>query len=68
MTVKKPKKTDKRGGQRHRSGRKPVEDKRLHVNIYVEESKIIKLGGNPAVQELCYKHINDTIAALPEEK
>ena len=48
------------GGKRVGSGRKPATDKKQTVTIYVEMSKIYKLGLQE-LKEICYKAINEAI-------
>lgn len=48
------------GGKRVGSGRKPSTDKKQTVTIYVEKSKIDKLG-LIELKEICYKSINEAI-------
>lgn len=38
------------GGARRNSGRKPVEDKKLQVNLYIRKSIVEKLGGMERAQ------------------
>lgn len=49
------------GGKRVGSGRKTVTDKKETVTIYVEKSKIDKLGLDK-LKEICYKAINEAIS------
>ena len=46
------------GGVRQKAGRKPIEDKKKTVSIYIRESIIKKLGGPEIVKELATKYIN----------
>ena len=48
------------GGKRVGSGRKPAPDKKQTVTIYVEKSKIDKIGLNE-LKVICYKAINEAI-------
>ena len=41
----KPKKKSTRGGARAKSGRKPIEDKKIAVTFYVRQSEVDKVGG-----------------------
>lgn len=43
------------GGARKSAGRKPLDDKKVQVNLYVEQSVIDKHGGKEKVQEKCYR-------------
>ncbi len=43
-----------RGGARKGSGRKPAEDPKVAVTIYVEGSIVKSLGGIEGVREACY--------------
>ena len=48
-------------GKKVGSGRKPVTDKKQTVAIYIEQSKIDKLGLHE-LKEICYKAINEAIS------
>lgn len=45
------------GGERKSSGRKPVEDKKQQVNLFLEGSLIEKHGGKENVQAKCYRYL-----------
>lgn len=45
------------GGARSNAGRKPIEDKKIAVTIYVKESVIEKLGLE-VVKEKCYEALS----------
>ena len=45
------------GGARKKSGRKPVEDKKQQVNLFLEGSLIEKHGGKENVQAKCYRYL-----------
>lgn len=47
-------KKTKHGGKRKTAGRKPIEDKKIPVTIYVRES-VIETLGLEIVKERCYK-------------
>ncbi len=47
------------GGRRKKSGRKPVEDKKQQVNLFLEGSLIKKHGGKESVQHKCYALLRD---------
>ena len=39
------------------AGRKPIEDKKVTINLFVRQSIVEKLGGKESVQELSYDAI-----------
>lgn len=43
----------KHGGKRKNSGRKPVEDKKVRVTLWLNESIVNAKGGLEATKELC---------------
>lgn len=45
------------GGARKKAGRKPVEDKKQQVNLFLEGSLIEKHGGKESVQAKCYRYL-----------
>lgn len=45
------------GGARKNAGRKPLEDKKQMVPLYIYESLINEWGGLEAVQAECYEHL-----------
>lgn len=47
-----------------KKGRKPVEDKKKHVALYVKESDIAKLEGIQNVQEVAYTAIKRKVKHL----
>ena len=51
------KKKTKHGGKRKQAGRKPIEDKKKAVTLYVRESVIETLGLD-AVKEKCYEALS----------
>ena len=51
----------KHGGNRKNSGRKPVSDKKGQVSLYIEQSKIKKLGGIDELKDKCYKFVDRTV-------
>ena len=46
------------GGYRKKAGRKPAKDKKLTVRMYIETSKINKLGGMDEAIECIYDYVN----------
>jgi hypothetical protein len=48
-----------RGGARIGSGRKPVQDKKIQLTIFVNQSKIDKLGGRDELKKLIYQSIDN---------
>lgn len=51
------KKKQTRGGARPRAGRKPIDDKKVAVTVYIRESRIDALGGMEAVKQLAINAI-----------
>jgi len=51
----KTKKTKTRGGARPNAGRKPVQDKKTQISIYIRSSKIDLNGGPEKIKEKIYK-------------
>lgn len=47
------------GGARKKAGRKPVEDKKQQVNLFLEGSLIEKHGGKENVQQKCYAFLRE---------
>lgn len=47
------------GGARKGAGRKPVEDPKVPVTIYVKESLINSLGGIDSLREELYKQVDN---------
>lgn len=47
-------------------GRKPIKDKKTRVDLFIEESKVEKLGGKPAVQDLCYPLIEKEVLKIKQ--
>jgi hypothetical protein len=45
------------GGARKKSGRKPIDDKKQQVNLFIEGSLIEKHGGKENVQQKCYEFL-----------
>jgi hypothetical protein len=39
------------------AGRKPVEDKKVVVNLFIRQSELDKSGGKEAVQKSCYEFL-----------
>ena len=39
------------------AGRKPVEDKKVVVNLFIRQSELDKRGGKEAVQKSCYEFL-----------
>lgn len=74
METKKEKKTPitKRkknsGGKRGNCGRKKATDPKQDVWLYVETSKIDKLGGMEKVKGICLDHIEKSVNSLPPLK
>jgi hypothetical protein len=46
------------GGARKNAGRKPIEDKKQQVNLFVLESIIDGWGGKKSVQQACYEMLS----------
>jgi hypothetical protein len=46
------------GGARKNAGRKPIEDKKQQVNLFVLESIIDEWGGKESVQQACYEMLS----------
>lgn len=46
-----------KGGARKGAGRKPVEDPKVMVPLYIETSVINELGGFEEVRALCYDYL-----------
>jgi len=53
----KMKRKTKHGGKRNLAGRKPIEDKKVPVTIYVRES-VIEALGLEVVKERCYEALS----------
>ena len=49
---------EKRGGKRKGAGRKPCSDKKQTVALYIETSKINKMGGMDKAKEKLYQFAN----------
>ena len=47
------------GGKRKRSGRKPLDDKKQLVPLYVLTSKINSIGGMDEIKKVCYDAIEN---------
>ncbi len=47
------------GGARKGAGRKPVEDPKVPITIYVKESLINSLGGIDSLREELYKQVSN---------
>ena len=47
-------KKNKQGGKRKRAGRKPIEDKKVAVTLYIKQSKIKEVGLADLKQQ-CYE-------------
>jgi hypothetical protein len=47
------------GGARKKAGRKPIEDKKQQVNLFLEGSLIEKHGGKENVQQKCYAFLRE---------
>ena len=47
------------GGARKKAGRKPVEDKKQQVNLFLEGSLIELHGGKTEVQQKCYAFLRE---------
>jgi len=47
-------KKNKQGGARKGAGRKPIDDKKIRVPIWIRKSQIKKMGGLKKVQQRCY--------------
>jgi hypothetical protein len=45
------------GGARKNAGRKPLEDKKQMIPLYIYESLINEWGGMEAIQAECYEHL-----------
>jgi hypothetical protein len=52
-------KKKKHGGARKNAGRKPVEDKKQQVNLFIESSLIEWHGGKTEVQKKCYAFLRE---------
>jgi len=50
-------KTETRGGARINAGRKPVQDKKQQISLFIAESKIKKHGGADKLRAKIYKLI-----------
>jgi hypothetical protein len=46
------------GGARKNAGRKPIEDKKQQVNLFILESTIDEWGGKESVQQACYEMLS----------
>lgn len=46
-----------KGGARRGAGRKPVDDPKVMIPLYVQTSVINKLGGFEEVREMCYEFL-----------
>lgn len=55
------KKKETRGGKRNNSGRKKAKDPKKQVDVYVESSKVDKLGGKEGLKEFIYSKIDEAI-------
>lgn len=47
------------GGARKKAGRKPIEDKKVQVDLYIRQSDIDKRGGIEKIKELLMKGFKD---------
>lgn len=56
--MQKEQKKENRGGARANSGRKPLADKKFPITVFIEESKIKKLGGKEKLKQKLIKFIN----------
>ncbi len=63
----KGKKVDK-GGARKGAGRKPVEDPKLMVPLYVETSVINALGGLDEIRNICYAFLKSQVEQHSNKK
>jgi hypothetical protein len=43
------------------AGRKPIDDKKNTINIFIRESVINMLGGKEVVQQICYDAISNAV-------
>lgn len=48
----------KRGGPRPGAGRKPIEDKKVQLTLYIERSKIDKFGGISSIKTMLITYID----------
>ena len=55
------KETNMKGGKRNGAGRKPCSDKKQQMTIYVELSKIDKLGKDK-IRQICENAINEAMS------
>lgn len=51
-------KKENRGGARANCGRKPVADKKIPVTLFIQESKVKKMGGKEKLKQKLTKFIN----------
>ena len=47
------------GGARKKAGRKPIEDKKQQVNLFLEGSLIEQHGGKTEVKQRCYAFLRN---------
>ncbi len=47
------------GGARKKAGRKPIEDKKQQINLFLEGSLIELHGGKEAVRQKCYAFLRE---------
>ncbi len=47
------------GGARKKAGRKPIEDKKQQINLFLEGSLIELHGGKEEVQQKCYAFLRE---------
>lgn len=58
MKKEKKEKKENRGGARANCGRKPIEDKKFPVTVFIQLSKIKKHGGKENLKEKLIEFIN----------
>jgi hypothetical protein len=58
MKKEKAQKKENRGGARPNCGRKPIEDKKFPVTVFIQESKIKKHGGKEKLKTKLIEFIN----------
>lgn len=52
-------KKENRGGKRPGSGRKKKDDPKIQINLWVNKSKIAKIGSMEETQNVCYCAIDE---------
>ena len=57
-------KNQKQGGKRKGAGRKPIDDKRIPIRIFPQQSRVDLLKGEAIVKVLCMNYIESEYARM----